>query len=107
MEIITLCGSMKFKNEMIMISEKLSLKGYCVLAPIFLKEKKDAITDEQLLNLKNAHLKRIECANIILVMNVNNYIGTSTKLEIQYAKKLGKKIIYYTDVMKKIKKELF
>lgn len=98
MDIITLCGSMKFKNEMIGIAERIFLKGYCVLMPVFLE--RDTITEEQLANLKNAHLKRIECANAILVMNVNNYIGTSTKLEIQYATKLGKKIVYYTDVIK-------
>lgn len=30
----------------------------------------------------------------ILVINVDNYIGDSTKLEIEYAKKHGKKIKY-------------
>ena len=35
--------------------------------------------------------------NDILVVNINNYIGESTNLEIEYAKKLGKEIIYYTD----------
>ncbi len=100
MEIITICGSMKFKNEMIKTAEKMTLKGYCVLTPVFLEKEKNTISEEQLRNLKNAHLKRIECANIILVMNVNNYIGTSTKQEIEYAKKLDKKVIYYTDIIK-------
>ena len=36
-------------------------------------------------------------SDAILVINVNNYIGNSTNLEIEYAKKLGKKVIYYTD----------
>ncbi len=36
----------------------------------------------------------------ILFVNVNNYIGDSTKMEIEYAKKLGKEIKYYTDLMK-------
>ena len=30
--------------------------------------------------------------------NYNIYIGNSTKLEIEYAKKLGKEIMYYTDL---------
>lgn len=98
MDIITLCGSMKFKNEMIGIASKLSFKGYCVLMPVFLE--KDTLTEEEVANLKNAHLKKIECANTILVMNINNYIGASTAAEIQYATKLGKKIVYYTDVIK-------
>ena len=38
--------------------------------------------------LKEAHFKRIELSDAILVVNINNYIGNSTNLEIEYAKKL-------------------
>lgn len=34
------------------------------------------------------------------VVNVYNYIGESTNKEIEYAKSLGKEIIYYTDLIK-------
>ena len=54
------------------------------------------------IKLKEAHFKRIEFSDAILVVNVDNYIGDSTNLEIEYAKKLGKEIIYYTDLVKKI-----
>ena len=56
-------------------------------------------TDEQLKKLKEEHFKRIELSDAILVINKNNYIGDSTKLEIEYAKKLGKEIMYYTDLI--------
>ena len=36
----------------------------------------------------------------ILVVNTNNYIGKRTNLETDYAKKLEKEIIYYTDLIK-------
>ena len=36
-----------------------------------------------------------------MVVNVNNCIGDSTKLEIDYANKLNKKIAFYTDYMNK------
>ena len=49
--------------------------------------------------LKEEHFKRIELADAILVVNVNNYIGNSTNLEIEYARKLGKEILYYTDLI--------
>ena len=49
--------------------------------------------------LKEAHFKRIELSDAIFVVNVNNYTGNSTNLEIEYAKKLGKEIIYYTDMI--------
>ena len=49
--------------------------------------------------MKEAHFKRIELSDAILVVNINDYIGESTNLEIDYAKKLGKEIIYYTDLI--------
>ena len=57
------------------------------------------LTQYQLEKLKEAHFKRIELSDAILVVNINNYIGDSTKLEIDYAKKLGKEIIYYTNLI--------
>ena len=54
----------------------------------------------KLIKLKEEHFKRIELADAILVVNVNNYIGDSTNLEIEYAKKLGKEILYYTNLIK-------
>jgi hypothetical protein len=35
MKIITLCGSLKFQKEMMLIAEKMALDGYCVLTPIY------------------------------------------------------------------------
>ncbi len=85
MEIITLCGSLKFQNEMMIVAEKLALKGKCILTPVYPV-------------LKNEHLKRIDLADTILVMNIDNYIGSSTSQEIEYAKKNNKKILYYEDL---------
>ena len=99
MRIITLCGSLKFKNEMMAVAEKMALDGYCVLTPVYPVSENIERTKEQLIKLKEAHFKRIELSDAILVVNINNYIGDSTNLEIDYAKKLGKKIIYYTDLI--------
>lgn len=74
-------------------------KNYCILTPVYSVSEKIDITKKQLINLKEAHFKRIELSDAILVVNINNYIGDSTNLEIDYAKKLGKKIIYYTDLI--------
>ena len=100
MKIITLCGSLKFKKEMMTIAEKMALDGYCILTPVYPVSEDIKRTKEQLIKLKEAHFKRIELSDAILVVNVNNYIGDSTNLEIEYAKKLDKEIIYYTDLMK-------
>ena len=100
LKIITLCGSLKFKKKMMIIAEKMALEGYCILTPVYPVLDNIEKTKEQLIKLKNAHFKRIELSDAILIVNVNNYIGDSTNLEIEYAKRLGKEIIYYSDFMK-------
>lgn len=100
MKIVTLCGSLKFQKEMMIIAEKMALEGHCILTPVYPILENIERTEEQLIKLKEAHYKRIELSDAILVINVNNYIGNSTNLEIEYAKKLGKEIIYYTDLIK-------
>ena len=100
MKTITLCGSLKYQKEMMIIAEKMALEGNCILTPVYPIFKNIERTEEQLIKLKEAHFKRIELSDAILVININNYIGNSTKLEIEYAKKIGKEIIYYTDSIK-------
>lgn len=77
----------------------MALDGYCVLTPVYPVLENIERTEEQLIKLKEAHFKRIELSDAILVVDINNYIGNSTNLEIDYAKKLGKEIIYYTDLI--------
>lgn len=94
MKVITICGSLKFQKEMMIVAEKLALKGNCVLTPVYPISEKLEKTEEQLEKLKEAHFKRIELSDAIYVINKDNYIGKSTELEIEYAQKLGKEIIY-------------
>ena len=42
--------------------------------------------------LDDMHKRRIDMADEIFVINKNGYVGSSTKSEIEYAKKLSKKI---------------
>ena len=100
MKIITICGSMKFINEMMELSEKVELQGNCVLIPIYspARPNKEAFTKEQIIILDKMHKERIKLSDAILVVNVNGYIGSSTKSEIEFAKSLNKEIIYYTDL---------
>ena len=94
MKIITICGSLKFKNEMMIVAEKLALQGNCVLTPVYPISEKLEKTPDQLEKLKQSHFKRIELSDSIYIINKDKYIGKSTKLEIEYAQKLGKKIIF-------------
>ena len=101
-KIITVCGSLRFYKEMMEITEKIELEGNCMLVPIYnpSKTSKDDFTEEEALMLDKMHKERIKLADAILVVNVNGYIGDSTRKEIEFAKFLNKEIIYYTDLIK-------
>ena len=99
MKIITICGSLKFQKEMMVEAQRLSLKGFCVLTPIYPVIENIEISKEEFQFLKNEHLKKIEISDSIFVINKDNYIWDSTKSEIEYAKLLWKEIIYYTDLI--------
>ena len=101
MKIITICGSLKFQKEMMVEAQKLSLKCFCILTPIYPVIENIEIGEEELLFLKNEHLKKIELSDSIFVIDKDNYIWESTKSEIEYAKSLGKEIMYYTELTKK------
>lgn len=99
MKIITVCGSLKFKNEIMKITEKMELQGNCMISPIYPTNiDKDAYSDKEILILDNMQKEKIKLSDAILVVNINGYIGSSTKSEIEYAKSLNKEIIYYTDI---------
>jgi len=100
MKIITVCGSFKFMKEMMEITEKIGLQGNCMLTPVYpTNTSKDKYTEEQAKMAGKMHFERIKLADAILVVNVNNYIGESTKAEIEFAKSLGKEVMYYTDLI--------
>ena len=90
MKIITICGSLKFKNEIIKVAMKMELEGNVVLTPIFpINDNKEDFTEEQLNMLGKMHKEKIKLSDAILVVNINGYIGNSTKNEIEYAKNNG------------------
>ncbi|MCL2859366.1 MAG: hypothetical protein FWF46_02100 [Oscillospiraceae bacterium] len=102
MKVITICGSLKFKDEMMKVAWQMELAGNTVLIPIFpINKEKDSFTEEELIMLGKMHEEKIKLSDAILVVNVNGYIGNSTKSEIEFAKSLNKEIIYYTDLIEK------
>ena len=92
-KIVTICGSMKFSEKMMKISEELELKqGYAVIQCVYnLDGKKHEGIDGELLD--RIHRKKIDISDAVYIVNVGGYIGNSTKNEIEYAKTLGKEIL--------------
>lgn len=92
MKIITLCGSMKFKNKMIEIAAKLELEGNIVIQCIYFPQNK-ILSNFELELLSKLHYKKIEISDAIYIVNVDGYIGEATKNEIEYARSLNKEIL--------------
>jgi len=84
--VVTLCGSTKFKEEFIKINEELTLQGYIVISVGLFGHADDKfnniITPEKKELLDKIHLRKIDMADIIYVINVNGYVGKSTRNEI-------------------------
>jgi hypothetical protein len=97
-KVITICGSLKFKNQIMEKAEELELNGNCVLSVIYpTRDDKDNYNEEELEMLSKMHNKKIALSDAIYVVDVKGYIGKKTREEIEYAKFLGKEIIYYSN----------
>ena len=94
MKIITICGSLKFTEEIKYYTEKLALEGNCVLGIIYPTEGRRYHTPEEIQFLEKGHLKKIDLSDAIYVINKNGYIGDAVKREIEYAKNANKEILY-------------
>lgn len=94
--VITLCGSTKFKDEFLQVQKELTLKGNIVISVgLFGHSGDDEVWQEGTKEmLDDMHKRKIDMANEIFVINKNGYIGSSTKSEIEYAKATGKIVRY-------------
>ena len=94
--IICLCGSSKFKKQFEEVSKLEGLKGNIVLTlPIFSQYENIELSKKEILTLKKLHKEKIKLADKIIIVNFNKYIGKNTQEEIEFAKKLNKKIENY------------
>ena len=77
----------------------MTLAGNCVLTPNELtRDSKDDYSEEEARMIDMMHKEKIKISDAIIVVNVGGYIGKSTQSEIEFAEKLGKEILYYTDL---------
>ena len=102
-KVVTLCGSTRFKEQFMDAQKELTLKGYIVISVGLFGHSGDSEVwenmDEGTLTktkemLDDMHKRKIDMADEIFVINVDGYIGESTKSEIEYAKRTGKKVNY-------------
>ena len=94
-KVITLCGSTRFKDQFLEAQKRLTLEGNIVISVgLFGHSGDDEVWKEGTKEmLDDMHKRKIDMADAIYVINVGGYIGSSTRSEIEYARKNGKEIL--------------
>lgn len=109
-KVVTLCGSTRFKDEFYQVQKELTLKECIVISVGLFGHSGDEEVWESMdegtltktkIMLDDMHKRKIDMADEIFVIDVNGYIGESTKSEIEYAKKHNKPITYYSSYIHK------
>lgn len=107
---ITICGSIKFFDEMSKIQDELKELGHAVLIPIkaegvdyWAEDNTSRVEAKKKFEFISEHLEKIEKSDAILVVNITkgeieNYIGANTFLEIGYAHHRNKKIYFLNSI---------
>lgn len=100
-QIVCLCGSTRFMDAFHAAGWEFTLKGYIVLSVGVCKHgDKDgahgaeALGPDVVERLDTLHFRKIDLADSVFVLNVDGYIGESTRSEINYAESIGKPITY-------------
>ena len=95
-KVITLCGSTRFKEQFIQAQKHLTLEGNIVISVgLFGHSGDDEVWSEGTKEmLDDMHKRKIDMADEVFVINVGGYIGSSTRSEIEYARRAGKTVRY-------------
>lgn len=95
-KVVTLCGSTKFKEQYLEAQKRLTLEGNIVISVgLFGHSGDDEVwTEGTKAMLDDMHLRKIDMADEVFVINLGGYIGSSTRNEIKYAIDHGKEVRY-------------
>ncbi len=100
--IVTLCGSTRFYDAFVEANFMETMRGNIVLAPgVFIHVSQLVhgfgieITKDEKEVLDKLHMRKILMSDEVLVINVGGYIGESTRREIEYATRYGKRVRYW------------
>ena len=92
-EVVTLCGSTRFKDDFLKAQEALTLAGKLVISLGFFEHAEGkTVSPETEALLADIHRQRIDMSDSIFVINRDDYIGKSTASEIGYARAVGKTV---------------
>jgi|WetSurMetagenome_2_1015567.scaffolds.fasta_scaffold316485_1 hypothetical protein len=94
--IVCLCGSTRFSEAFrnANLSETLAGKIVLSIGCDFKSDQGLGLTDADKEKLDILHLRKIDLADEVLILNVNGYIGKSTRKELDYALTNNKRVRY-------------
>ena len=94
-KVITLCGSTRFWDHFQRVNAELTVQGNVVFS-VAIPSSGDLspLPHGTKTVLDQVHFHKIRMSDEILVLNVGGYIGESTQREIEFAKKIGRKVKY-------------
>ena len=98
MKTYTICGSMKFAEDMKKIAYDLEISKdirYNILQCVYCEDN-IVPTEDELLKLEDAHYRKIDLSDGIYVVNMDGYIGTSVKKKLSMLKGMKKKCCIIT-----------
>jgi hypothetical protein len=99
--IVCLCGSTRFWKEYIEANQRETAAGNIVLTVGFFVHLDPnpgvvgayaALSNADKAKLDELHLRKIDMADEVLILNRGGYMGESTRAELEYAKAHGKRI---------------
>lgn len=97
-EVITLCGSTRFKAEFLEAEARFEREGVAVFSVgYFAHADGIPISDEEKVAADELHKWKIRMSDAIFVVNPGGYIGESTRSEINYADEVGVPVQYLVD----------
>lgn len=92
-KVVCLCGSTRFREAFENANRTETLAGNIVLSVgLFGHYEGLDMAGETKARLDDLHLRKIDLADEVLILNVGGYIGESTRRELQYADGIGKRI---------------
>jgi len=103
-KVIVLCGSSKFVDVMAVCAWLLERDEHAITMGLHLlpawysvEPIPDHLAEHENVRqeMDDLHKRKIDIADEIFIVNVSDYIGSSTRSEVEYAEKLGKKIRWY------------
>lgn len=105
-KIVCLCGSTRFFAEFQQANYDLTMKGEIVLSVGFYPHAKvehghgEGVGHDsaEKVALDELHKRKIDLCDYVLVLNVGGYIGDSTRSEIEYARQVGRPVVYLESV---------